>query len=92
MTSMASEPKVSDYRPAAGFVPDAATAIRIAVAVWEPIYGVELIATEKPYHAELHQGVWLVEGTLPAQYEDGGVATAKISKRTGEIIRVYHTK
>jgi hypothetical protein len=39
-----------------GYVPDAVTAIKIAVAVWEPIYGAEHIATE------LNNGVWIVAG------------------------------
>lgn len=33
-----------NFKPASGYVPDEATAIRIAVAVWEPIYGAEHIA------------------------------------------------
>jgi hypothetical protein len=45
-----------------GHVPDAVTAIKIAVAVWESIYGAEHIATERPYRAALNNGVWIVEG------------------------------
>ena len=40
-------------KPKDGFVPDAKTAIKIAVAVWEPIYGEKEIAREKPYRARL---------------------------------------
>jgi hypothetical protein len=37
-----SQPPIAhNYKPAQGYVPDAATAIKIAVAVWEPIYGQE---------------------------------------------------
>jgi hypothetical protein len=71
-------------------VPDAKTAIRIAVAVWEPIYGEEQIAGEKPYTARLStNGVWIVEGTLPKGYV-GGVAIAEIAKEDGKILRVSH--
>jgi hypothetical protein len=77
------------YRPPRGFVPDAATAIRIAVAVWEPIYGRAKIAGEKPYKASLINGVWVVEGSL-APESLGGVARAEISKEDGRIIRVTH--
>jgi hypothetical protein len=78
--------------PAQGYVPDAETAIRIAVAVWTPIYGAAKIETEKPYRATLHEGVWLVEGTLPSEHHRGGVAVAEISKKDGRILRVSHGK
>jgi len=71
-------------------VPDGATAIKIAVAVWEPIYGRGQIASEAPYSAKLNKGVWLVEGHLPQGV--GGVAEVEISKETGKILRVWHGK
>jgi NTF2 fold immunity protein len=72
-------------------VPDAKTAIKIAVAVWEPIYGEAQIAGEKPYHADLKNGVWTVEGSLPNGWK-GGVAIAKISKSDGTVLLVIHEK
>jgi hypothetical protein len=82
------------FVPKNGFVPDAATAIKIAVAVWTPIYGAEHIASEKPYRAKLKNGVWRVEGSLPAPpaggFVTGGVAVAKISKKDAFIIEVSH--
>ena len=78
-------------RPKDGFVPDAKTAIKIAVAVWEPIYGAAQIAREKPYHATLRDGVWTVTGSLAA-WTLGGVAIAEISKQDGRILLVSHTK
>lgn len=83
--------QISKYVPKDGFVPDAKTAIRIAVAVWSPIYGEKKIQREKPYKAKLKNGVWLVEGSLPKGYL-GGVAYASISKRDGRILNVIHTK
>lgn len=81
------------YVPAEGYVPTAEVAIKIAVAVWEPIYGAAKIAEEKPYTATLAEGVWTVEGTLPKKrYTKGGVALAEISKRDGRILRVVHGK
>jgi hypothetical protein len=80
-----------NYRPSEGYVPDAVTAIKIAVAVWEPIYGREQIAAEKPYKAILQDGVWIVEGSLPRGMA-GGVAVAEISKYDGKILRVSHGK
>lgn len=76
-------------KPASGFVPDEKTAIRIALAVWEPIYGGERIGEKAPFHARLVDGVWRVEGTLPPEHL-GGVPTADIAKEDGRILRVSH--
>jgi hypothetical protein len=72
-------------------VPDAKTAIRIAEAVWIPVYGEEKIRQERPIHARLHgsKDRWLVTGSLPKGYI-GGVALAVISKTDGRILRVSH--
>ena len=77
------------YIPPNGFVPDSATAVRIAQAVWSPIYGEAQIAGERPFHATLRKGVWTVSGSLPPNTA-GGVAVAEISKRDGRILRVSH--
>ena len=78
------------FVPKNGFVPDAATASRIAEAVWIPIYGEKLISSEKPFKVSLRGDVWTVTGKdLPAG-RDGGVAEADISKRDGRILRVVH--
>jgi len=79
------------YVPAAGFVPDTETAIRIAVAVWEPIYGRSKIEGQKPHHATLKNGVWTVAGSLPKGML-GGTAVAEIRKSDGKIIRISHGK
>jgi hypothetical protein len=79
------------YRPPSGYVSDAATAIRIAVAVWVPIYGEEQINAEKPYVATLTGDVWTVVGTFNCKgHCVGGVASAEISKQDGTILRVIH--
>lgn len=75
--------------PKEGFVPDKETAIRIAEAVWIPIYGKEQIESEKPFEARLVNDVWHVNGTLPP-HTVGGTAIAEISKRDGRIIGVIH--
>jgi hypothetical protein len=80
--------KLSDFAPPNGFVPNEATAIRIAVAVWEPIYGVAQIAAQKPYRARLENGIWVVKGTLHSDL--GGVAIAEIVKSDGRVLRVSH--
>ena len=83
------------YVPPAGFVPDSLTAVRIAVAVWSPIFGERQIASEAPYVAALHDGVWTVTGTLncPASGECmGGTAQAEIVQHDARILRVGHTQ
>ena len=77
------------YKPSAGYVPDEVTAIKIAVAVWEPIYGAAAIAKEKPYHATLHGRIWTVTGSLP-RGATGGVALAEMSKEDGRITHISH--
>jgi len=80
-----------NYKPKEGYVPDEKTAIRIAVAVWIPIYGEKEIEKEKPYQAKLDKGVWTVKGSLPEGWL-GGVAVAEIAKDDGCILRVSHGK
>ena len=75
--------------PSNGYVPDAKTAIRIAEAVWIPIYGEETLADEKPFVAILEEGVWYVHGTLPVG-SLGGTAEAEIDAVSGKILRVSH--
>jgi len=89
VAAVAAETGAFSFKPKDGFVPTKEVAIKIAVAVWEPIYGVERIAAEKPYQAHLTNGVWIVEGSLP-QGAIGGVAEAQISKDDGKIVSVSH--
>ena len=79
------------YKPEKGFVPDAQTAIKIAEAVFIPIYGEENIKNERPFRATLKNGIWIVTGTLPGETL-GGSAVASIAKDTGRIIGVGHYK
>jgi hypothetical protein len=79
------------YIPPNGFVPDSLTAVRIATAVWSPIYGEQQIKGQQPYRASLRDSIWTVEGSLPDGMR-GGVASAEISKRDGRIIRVSHDR
>jgi hypothetical protein len=80
-----------NFVPKDGYVPNKEVAIKIAVAVWEPIYGAEKIAAEKPFRVTLAEEVWTVKGSLPDGMK-GGVALAEISKRDGRVIRISHGK
>ncbi|HEY7895907.1 MAG TPA: NTF2 fold immunity protein [Gemmatimonadaceae bacterium] len=79
------------YVPPNGFVPDSLTAVRVAVAIWTPIYGEKQIASEGPYRAVLRGDVWTVTGHLPLGYVGGG-AEAELSRRDARILRVGHGK
>jgi len=73
-----------------GYVPDAATAIRIAITVWEPIYGKKQIASEGPFHASLSKrDEWLVFGSLPVSFV-GGTAQAVIRRSDGKVLVIQH--
>ena len=89
-TNVLAENGNHNFVPKGGYVPDAKTAIKIAEAVWLPIYG-ENIYTKKPFTAQLKGDVWLVQGSLP-ELMLGGVPSAEISKQTGKILRVSHGK
>ncbi len=82
------------YAPPKGFVPDSATAVRIAVAVWIPIYGERQIMSEQPFVATLKDSVWTVTGSLPRPPAGaevvGGTAMVRIAKRDGRILFLWH--
>jgi len=96
VATFAFETQEHSYVPPEGYVPNEETAIRIAEAVWIPIYGKEKIEGEKPFRARLQDGVWTVVGTLPRRKNGrrtaGGVAIAEIAKRDGRVLRVSHGK
>jgi hypothetical protein len=79
-----------NFVPRDGFVPNAETAMRIAEAVWIPIYGEDRISSEKPFNATLTNDIWTVTGADLPPGTVGGVAEAQISKRDGRIVRVIH--
>ena len=88
------------YKPKAGYVPDAATAIRIAEAVLVPVYGKKQIDSEHPFTAELKNDTWIVGGTLRCLDGKGGmtsecaggVAMVHISKSDARILYMTHGK
>jgi hypothetical protein len=80
-------------QPEAGFVPDQDTAVRIAEAVWIPIYGEKNILDQRPHRAILDGDVWKVTGTLHCASGSlcvGGSAYAEISRNDGRVLYVVH--
>lgn len=79
-----------------GIVPDEETAIKIAEAVFLPIYG-DTINENKPFKASYYSeyGVWLVEGIVKQPLfgtKIGGVPYIIIQKNDGKIIAIWHDR
>lgn len=89
LTLKGDQTATQNYIPEQGYVPNEETAIKIAVAVWIPIYGEEEIESQKPYDAVLINEVWHVTGSLPEGWL-GGFAEAEIAKNDGQILRISH--
>ena len=72
-------------------IPDEATAIRVAEAHLNHIYGRKQIESERPFTAKLNGNTWFVFGHLPEGWA-GGVAEIWIDKSDGHVLRVTHGK
>lgn len=77
--------------PSQGIIPDEATAVRVAEAVFPPIFGHEEVNKYLPYHAHLNNGVWEVYGTLK-EGSRGGTPQMTIQKKDGKVIEVWHSQ
>jgi hypothetical protein len=55
-------PAFDRHIPTAGYVPDAATAARVAEAICIPIFGAEQVASEQPFKVVLARDRWVVTG------------------------------
>ena len=84
--------KSMEFIPDEGIVPNEETAIKIAEAIWLPIYG-DNIYTKQPFIAEYDEKsrTWYVHGSL-SENTPGGVPEIKISKQDGKIIYINHGK
>ncbi len=72
------------------YVPTEEVAMKIAEAVWLPIYG-EKILKYKPFKATLKDNkVWIVTGTLNKGL--GGTPYIEIQKSDCKILKVTHGK
>ncbi|MDR2479716.1 MAG: hypothetical protein LBD48_10460 [Treponema sp.] len=87
-------PEFEGTTPPEGFIPDEKTAMRVAEAVWLPIYGKEVLR-DKPYEVTLIDGkTWLVEGDTRPFFlpRGGGGPYIEIDKYSGAILKVTHFK
>jgi hypothetical protein len=80
-------------------VPNEEAAIKIAEAIWYPIYG-ESIYEKKPYEITQKNGIWIVRGTIQRpKITDttititcGGVPYIEIRKADCKILKICHGK
>lgn len=52
------------YRPQKGFVPNQETALKIASAVWLPVYGDKLVLSPDAFRVSSNKSSWTVQGRL----------------------------
>jgi hypothetical protein len=77
--------------PKRDLVPDKETAIKIAKAIWLPIYG-NKIDKFSTFKADLtNDNIWIVKG-VRKELSAGGEPVIYIRKKDCKIIDVYHTK
>lgn len=77
-------------RPKNGWVPDEATAIRVAEAIATAQWGETRTLGERPFKARLRGEVWTVHGTLHPQGAFGGTAVVQLNKTTGAVLLALH--
>ncbi|QMU66246.1 MAG: hypothetical protein GKR88_19520 [Flavobacteriaceae bacterium] len=72
------------------YVPNEITAIKIAEAIWLPIYGNKIL-DKKPFVAKLeNDDIWVVQGTSNTQ--KGDVPYIEIRKSDCKVLKVIHGK
>ena len=85
--------KPTGAQPPAGFVPDEVTAVKVAEAIWLPLFGKDIYESW-PFTAKLiGDSVWVVEGTLPSPRPGyvtiGAIPHAEIRKKDCRVLLVY---
>ena len=84
-------------------VPDEATALSIAEPALIKVYGKRQIDYERPLRATLHDGIWVVDGTLCCPDKKGhrtcevgrcfgGAAELKLRQSDGKVLSISHWK
>ncbi len=81
----------SSALPSRGVVPDEITAVKVAEAIFLPIYGEEEVSRYRPYEATLKDGIWTVYGTLKPSAR-GGTPTMTLQKNDGRVLDVWFSQ
>ncbi len=72
-------------------IPDAQTALDVALILAKKVYGKEQIEREKPYQVIKRGKYWTVGGSLP-KYSVGGVFIVTLKAENGKVVEFYHGK
>ena len=75
-----------------GSIFDSKELLKKVESIWIKKFG-ERVKAEKPYQVfyDEQNGVWLVQGTLPADMM-GGVANIIVENNTGKVLALWHEK
>jgi len=90
LTDDAASPEDTKDIPAAGYVPDSVTAIKIAEAVMGGLYGQKKTRSLRPFTATLDDGVWIVMRRCKS-WCVGINSIVKVSKQDGRILSARST-
>lgn len=82
--------RLPSVAPRGGFVPDTITAVRIAEAVWVPIFGEKAVEEGRPFVVRLRAGIWEVRAARRGVL--GGSLEIDIAKKDGRVLRVWRGK
>lgn len=74
-------------------VPDEATAVKLAVIIFDTYFGKELTAKGQPYKATLRWGEWWVgTATISPDVRGGGMPELVLSPKDGRVVRIGAAK
>ena len=81
------------YRLSEGAIPDARTAVQVALPVIYNVYGKEDVQKEQPYHVKFQRdGMWIVSGNGANPHGCGGTFSISLQKADGRISSIAHDK
>jgi NTF2 fold immunity protein len=82
--------KSFQINPKNALIKDKQTLIKYAEPILFKRYGKEQIIEERPYIIHIKNEVWIMDGTLPAQYTKGGTFHIEIDSKEGKVIKIIH--
>ncbi|RYG98758.1 MAG: hypothetical protein EON58_06135 [Alphaproteobacteria bacterium] len=66
-------------------------AVAAAKEAWRDKFSDASVREREPYRAKFADGIWQVNGTLPAGWR-GGTPEAVICASDGKVLRVFHSR
>lgn len=79
----------NDFTPVpGGLIPDEKRAIQFGVAYMATVYPAERLREDRPWRANLNNGIWHVQGTLPPG-SAGGTHQVELCRSNGRVLRFW---